>query len=193
MSENLNYVVLPDALIEDLAGKKDIRFYLNSPYLDLRGDKPMLVATNGHLLAAASVEISGDVEQGPIPTEAIKRVRKDDKNMGINTKHLYFEGGRCGTGKVMFEREHMDCKYPDWTNIVKTKVTAETKPDITFDARYFKTMQDVLAPGEKVGEAGIAIFLERDANGDVDPESAFHVKCRKRGDVIAIIMPMRWN
>ena len=191
MSANLNYVVLPVALIEDLAAKHDIRFYLNDPYLDLRGKKPMLVATNGHLLAAAPVEVSGDVPQGPIPLEAIKRVRKDQKDKA--NPDLYFAADdMCGTGKVMFKREHMDCKYPDWTQMVP-KLSDKTQPDITFDARYFKAMQDALAPGVKIAQAGVAVFLKRDKAGVVDPRAAFRVKCKRSDDVIGVIMPMQWD
>jgi len=188
---NLNYIVLPCALIEDIAAKNDVRFYLNDPYLDMRGKKPMLVATNGHLLAAAPVVVSGDVPQGPIPFEAIKRVRKDQKHKA--NPDLYFaDNDMCGTGKVMFKREHMDCKYPDWSQLVP-KLTKTASPDITFDARYFKAMQDALAPGAKIAQAGCGIFLRRDKKGNTDPRAAFRVVCKKNDDVLAVIMPMQFD
>lgn len=191
VSEIMSYIVLPDALVEDLAAKKDIRFYLNQPYLDLSGSKPMLVATNGHLLVAAPVEVSGDVPQGPIPIEAIKRVRKTTgKDTGLN--RLVFKDGMCGNGKVMFERPYMDCKFPAWRTLVP-KFKKGVAPDITFDARYFKAMQDALAPGMKISQAGTAVFLQRDKKGDVDPRAAFRVMCKRHDDVLAVIMPMRFD
>jgi len=188
MSKTDNYIVLPDVLVEDLAAKGDVRHYLNEPYLDKRGKQPMLVATNGHLLIAAPVEIVGEVPQGPIPTEAIKRCRKTDKTL---PPRMCFDADMCGTGKVMFERENMDCKYPEWTNIVP-KMKKGVAPDICFDARYFQAMQAALAPSAKIGTAGTAVFLQRKENGDVDPRASFRVMC-KHDDVIGVIMPMRWD
>ncbi len=187
MAKTKNYITVPHALIEDIAANKDVRFYLNQPYLDKRGKKPMLVATNGHMLAAAPVEVHGDVEQGPIPTEAIKRCRKADRTL---PPVMYFDGLLCGTGKVMFEREFMDCKFPDWTKLIPKKRKGPS--DIAFDARYFKMLQDALAPGTKIGQAGTAVWLQYDGKGKVDSKAAFRVDC-KDDEAIGVLMPMRWD
>jgi DNA polymerase III sliding clamp (beta) subunit (PCNA family) len=183
---------LPQALIEDLAAKNDVRYYLNDPYLDKRGDTPMLVATNGHVLAAIPVKLHGDIEQGPIPTEAIKRCRKDQRTHA--EKFLYFEAGRCGTGKVMFEREHMDCKFPQWTNLVPKIDTEKADYDICIDAAYMDLMQKSLCggPRKKHASQGVEVYLARKGK-TIDPRAAFLIKPAPKGEagIIGVIMPMR--
>src|SRR5690606_20867227 len=92
-------VILPAGQVELCAAKGDVRcYYLNMPYLDLADpEKPMLVASNGHVLAAAPVTIEGDVSEGPIPIEAIKYARRK-KTRQPSRAQLVFDGPMVGTG-----------------------------------------------------------------------------------------------
>ena len=127
-----NYIVLPEGQVELCAAKGDIRYYLNHPFLDLSDEKrPMLVATNGHVLAAAPVAIHGNVSQGPIPLEAIKRARAAAKKRKTPEVQLVFIGDMCGTPDALFKRPPFDFTYPDWRKIIPKSNGSD--PDMSFN------------------------------------------------------------
>jgi hypothetical protein len=111
-------IVLPEAEVERCAAKGDVRYYLNWPYLDLSDKKkPMLVASNGHVLAGASVHLKGTIQPGPIPLEAIAQARKEAKAAGGGEVKLVFKDFMVGTENQMFKRPDGDFTYLDWRTI----------------------------------------------------------------------------
>lgn len=74
-----------DALIESVCCKANgTRDALSLPFLDTSGKTPMLVATNGHALAAIDVEADKS-EHGYVPIAALKHARKlGAKNLPAN-------------------------------------------------------------------------------------------------------------
>lgn len=185
-----NVLILPHGRIELCAARGDVRYYLNTPYLDLSDKKqPMLVATNGHVLAAAPVTIEGQVTQGPIPIAAIKAARAVKTKQPQIGHRLIFDGNMVGTGEVMWKRPE-DVKYPDWRKVVP-KLAAKAEPDIGVNGDYIAMLQDALAGTGKKWR-GLGIFLARDgekiATGGAIRIRSAHADCQ---DVIGVVMPMR--
>ncbi len=191
-------ILLPKLRFEDAAAKGDVRFYLNSPYLDLRGDKPMLVATNGHILLAVECQIEGHVSEGSLGLEAIQRCRKDTPPIGVTI--LKFDGRMHGTGKVMFERPNWNTKmeYPKWRNAAP-EIDQTAAPDVTFNPKLFAQMATAFGCG-KNGGMGLK-FERKKPKGrqkvtDIDGEQSISVRSSdseiSATEYHAIIMPMRF-
>lgn len=190
-------LTLPEVKVEAATAVKDVRFYLNAPYLDLKDKgKPKLVATNGHFLLVADVTIEGTVAEGWLSLEAINRVRKDCGK--YSEALMQFDGDMHGTGDVMFKRPDMkDAKYPDWRNVAKQVEDHPDKPDICFKHAYLKTIADSLCTNK---EEGIALTLGRSAksrakNKPIDSARPIVVRAGRKHNVgyTAILMPMRFD
>jgi hypothetical protein len=187
---------LPVVKVELAVGDNEVRYYLNHPFLDLRHGKPTLVATNGHFLLAAEVEIEGTVEEGPVPLRAIQAARKRGANHGTLRPVLYFDREMCGTGDAMFRRPKYDFKYPEWWKVVPN-VDTNQKPDIAFSGRYIKTMAKALCSG------GVSLYISRNEHAkEPDPTKAITVRSAvnihgaassEAPAYHAVLMPMRFD
>lgn len=178
---DLPYIVLPEERVELCVAKNDVRYYLQWPYLDLRGDEPMLVATNGHILAAAPVEVVGDFPQGPLPVIAIKVARKSKEG------NLYLENGRVGTLDAMYKRPEDHAKYPQWTNVVPD--IGKRAADIGVNARYLATAQEVLNSTNAVSP-GLAVWFSKEGT-KVHGDKQFVVRGVNGTEGFCCVMPMR--
>lgn len=189
-------ILLPKLRFEDATAKQDVRFYLNSPYLDLSGDRPVLVATNGHVLISVECEIDGKVSEGSIGLEAVQRCRKDAKH---DAAILRFNDKMHGTGKVMFERPNWDQKitYPKWRNVIPD-VSTDGDPDCAFNDQYFSLMSKAF--GKRTNAVGLK-FGRKKPKGrqkvtEIDPRQAIQVRSAdpEIADLKynAVIMPMRF-
>ena len=185
----LNLVILPEARVELCASKGDVRYYLNWAYLDL-SDKtqPMLVASNGRILAAAPVTIEGAVTAGPIPVEAIKAARAVKTTQPQIGARLIFEGDMCGTRDVMYRRPANDFKYPDWRSVVP-QLPKSTTPDIGLNGDYIATIQKVLK-GRKYG--GLKFTMQRDEKNAIVKNKAVLLQGydAEFAGAVAVVMPM---
>lgn len=187
----LNVVVLPAARVELCAAKGDVRYYLNWPYLDLSDKKrPMLVATNGHMLAAAPVTIEGDVKAGPIPVKAIQAARAVRTKQPHVGHRLIFDGDMCGTGEVMYRRPSSDFKYPDWRSAVP-KLDKNAKPDIGVNGDYVATLQNVVA-GTRKKWRGLSITMLRDEEKNIAKNQPMLIRSLdpELAETIAVLMPL---
>ena len=185
-----NVLVLPVAKVELCTAKGNVRYYLNYPYLDLSDKKkPMLVATNGHVLAAAPVLIGSKVKEGPLPLAALKAARAVRSKQPQIGHRLYLEGAMVGTGDVMYKRPDGDFKFPDWRKVFVPPET-DRKPDVRFNGNYMKLMQDVF--GGTLMMTGLSVFLGRDGKA-TDPTKPILVRGSNPDarDTIAVVMPMR--
>lgn len=183
-------ITLPDVRVELCAATQDVRWYLNWPYLDLREPgQPMLVATDGHKLLAAPVEVSGELESCALPLEAFQAARQ-----GPSPHCITFDGEMCGTDEAMFRipgRENQNgFKYPLWRNVAKD--APKTKPAIGINAASLDTLHKALG-GDKYH--GITLAFTTTKDGDTDPARLVrvrHISHSKNDEaVIAILMPMR--
>ena len=197
-------IILPEIRFETATAKKDVRYYLNEPYLDLRGKTPVLVATNGHFLIAVECEIEGQVSQGSISLEAITRCRKDG---GKHTAAvLKFDGKMHGTGKVMFERPNLDgVNYPKWEQVAP-KIEQRQKADVAFNAEYIATLARALdnssaksrSSGMPITACGLILGKDKKAKTKVkpvDPRAAISVRGNSPACFSsvyhAVLMPLR--
>jgi hypothetical protein len=106
------------------AEKSDVRYYLNSVYLDfkLQADKPYVnvVATDGHLLAAFKDPIPNEgvlVEDFSIliPLDTIKTlIKMTDKKQTFVTLEKVGDSWRIGD----LNFEAIDGKFPDYTRVI---------------------------------------------------------------------------
>jgi hypothetical protein len=140
-------LILPTAKVEmAVATNDDLRYYLTLPYLDLREpEDPQLVATNGHMLIAAPVTITGKLESTWIPVEAIAAARKQQP------AELRFASGMCGTKLAMFAAPTWtgDAKYPEWRRLLKTAPEGET--DVMLQGRYLDKLAMALGDDKYTG------------------------------------------
>ena len=179
---------LPECFIEDLCAKKDVRFYLNTPYLDLAGERPLIVSCTGAFVTFVEVDITGDVIEGPLSVEAIKAARRADR-VGHGT--IIFDRDMMGPGDVMYRRPDIgDLKFPDWRAIVP-KLDDNASHDIAFNAELLAAAQKALGKGNKYG--GCKVYLGRDKDGGVGANLAMTVKPLSpvEGNPITVVMPMR--
>lgn len=187
--EHCPTITLSPGRIEDCCAKDDEpRYYLKWPYLDLSGKKPLLVATNGAILAAITVRIDGEVSEGPLPVEALKAARREVSGTSENPKLLVFDKEWVGTEKALFRRPGMDGKYkfPDWRRVVP-EVEADQQPDIGFDAEYLARCQRALGNGDKYHTA--RFYLQKN---DIKGAKAALVRPMSNDfDAFCVIMPMR--
>lgn len=115
------------------AAKCDVRFYLNSVYLDF--PKGRIVATDGHKLFAAKIgedQILSDMPAVIVPREliesALKSLSKRDRDntdiaitVGIGEVTTVELHARSG----MFRAPAVEAKYPDYERIFPHKLSGE--------------------------------------------------------------------
>lgn len=184
------HVVLSSAQVELCAAKNDVRYYLNEPYLDMSDlEHPMLVATNGHVLVAAPVEVVGKVSAGPVPGEAIKRARKH-KTRKPGQPTLTFARDMVGTGDVMFRR-HEPVHFPDWRKVIDEEAK-KREPDLAVNGDYMTLVQKAITPPGRM--RGVRLHFCRDEEGAIDNTKGFLVTAispNHDNGVIGVVMPMR--
>jgi len=208
----LPHVEIPSVKLETLCAVNDVRHYLYHPFLDLSDpDKPMLVATNGHLFTACEVKVHGAVTRGPIPCDAIKAARQEHarRNRG-RRQHtgepaaVFFEGDRVGTDTVMFKRPCYEDIFKDrpdgnatgWVNWrAMVAATQGDTDDIGIDAALLYRLSRAMYGGRTKG-LGVVLSIGRDKHGQLDPRAGLQVRwLGRRGDqdpeAIAVVMPMR--
>lgn len=181
-------MALPDALVELAAAKSDVRWYLNWPYLDMTDrKKPAMVATNGHVMAMAPVAVTGSVQAGPLPFEAIVAARKAAKKTGKTAK-LTFAGDLVGTSDQMFKRPKHDFTYPDWRKIVNDADVNGREHDVALNGDYMAMMQKVIGSGNY---KSVRIFCGRDG-AKIAANKPVVFKGSTHSEAIGIVMPMRF-
>lgn len=183
-------ITLPELKVETAVAKQDVRYYLNYPYLDLSGTVPMLVATNGHFLLAARVEIDGDCDSGPLPLEAIKYARKLHPRSSLTLPAIVVDGDMVGAGVsndyCAWKRPTFDkFAYPDWRSVVP-KIEPKAEPTVTVNGSYLDLIEKACPKSRYAGMSiwcGTQNELQRDA-----------IACRTYGmdaDDVAVVMPVR--
>lgn len=187
----LPYIELPGGHIEEsCAGKDDVRYYLQYPFLDMDGDTPMLVATNGHILTAFRVAVSGKVATGPLPIEAIKVARK---GRNVEVPRLYFDGDKVGDGTTWITRPAYDFKFPYWRKVIPD-IDDSSDPDIALNEQYLSVLSKSLnGTARHITTKGVRIWLAAEDDGQIAPDKGMLVKPASaiNGDGFSVLMPMR--
>lgn len=141
--------------IEKASASKDIRYYLNDvAYVSEHDGKPVMIATDGKILAVCPVEMEDGDTQGFIQTDAIIKARKQGGNVKANG-NIQFPDGSTMT------RESKDgAKYPDVDRVIpKTESLSETV--LTFDAERFYRLARAITLKNKAGIRRIELRFDR--------------------------------
>lgn len=142
--------------------KEATRYAIPHPWLDLSDSaKPVLVATDGKILAVVPVSDVCDETSGPVPKEALRdafKVKGQHKGrVEANGKAVVY-----GTGAT-YVRPDAGCTMPDWRQIVP-KCNRFT---VCLDANLLAKLQDVLEQAQP-GLPGVMLSMDIDADGKVD-------------------------
>ena len=182
--------------------KCDIRYYPNGIkaeiYPSVSDSEPgkfgriVLVATNGHMLAAVSISFAdGDIARAPleliIPDTAIAGALKASRIAKNSPVELVSVDGKDwrldANGGAVFHFQPVDAHYPDWRRVIPPiPKPAECGP-AQLDPRYVSAFGDAAADlGEKPS------FVRIHAQ---DPNQAALVRIEDREDFIGVVMPVR--
>ena len=99
--------------------KENSRYAINGAYLDKYGESPLLVATNGRILAAVPVDdADGDTAQ-IVPADAVKNATTGAGVFGLISANGHIKSSR-GPGKPETEYPKFDddARFPVWRDVV---------------------------------------------------------------------------
>ena len=109
------------ALVQYAMAQQDIRYYLNGLLFSLREDALVVVATDGHRLALASLAVSSGAARTEVilPRKAILELAKllGDTDEPVSVKVLDNQVS-FGFGRISFITKVVDGKFPDFQKVV---------------------------------------------------------------------------
>ncbi len=129
---------------------RDVRYYLNGVCLELMGDSMILIGTDGHRMAWATLEddnsggcLNAQTNHGPqfiIEAEYVKLLLGMFKPSAYDQGHLDFEF-TDGLVTISGRQGEMRCKliegeYPNWRRVCKSGAKAEGVAEICVNADY---------------------------------------------------------
>ena len=135
------------------AGKQDVRWYLNGLLIETTATDAILVASDGHTLAAHRVSIDDVEDHQPglqviVPRSALESVKP--RRSG-RTQTVVIEVGAEAitvTGETSATVDPIDAKYPDWRRVLPAQVSGEPgQVDPRFFARVAQLADAVLGKG----------------------------------------------
>ena len=170
---------MPNRKIEKACGHKDVRYYLNEPYLDV--ENSVIIATSGTILAACPVELDeGDIS-GTVTAESIKAAIKASPVKAIKhkTANIKANGSLQLDNGQSFPRAELTRKRVDYQRVIPD--TDKIEMVISLDAKLLKDLSDAInAPGSSV----VKIHIQ-------DNTKAFYVESDKGSECYGVIMPCR--
>ena len=190
-------MIYPDTKLELACAKKDSRYYLMTPWLDSKGPDPLVVATDGHIIAALPAEILSDDVDGMVPLDAIKASR--DKS------NAFLQGGCSITltessaemiSGQSFPRSNGET-FPDHTVVFKDHAARNEKCDILLDVAMLKRLADALhdRKGNKV--LGMRLWFGKNPDGTIDGCKSVYMEPKLADDESdlplrkGVLMPIR--
>ena len=109
------------ALVQYAMAQQDIRYYLNGLLFSLREDALVVVATDGHRLALASLAVNLGTTRAEVilPRKAILELAKllGDTDEPVSLKILENQVS-FGFGRISFITKVVDGKFPDFQKVV---------------------------------------------------------------------------
>lgn len=152
-------------------------------------DRAKLIATNGSVLIAAPVEISGAVAAGPIHDLPLTQARARDGWLS------YFEGSNTWSAEGCQPRGIANAdqlRFPAWRHIVP-KDAFKAKPDIMLNGIELDVLQRALNGGED-SAGGLRIACTRNEGGiDANKVTFITPDWRCEHKAFALMMPMRFG
>lgn len=110
-------------LVQYAMAQQDIRYYLNGMLLVLSGDVLKVVATDGHRLAYASMQLSESVESLEVilprkaVQELVKLLNENDEDVSVE---LAATQVKFSIQDVILVSKVVDGKFPDFTRVIPT-------------------------------------------------------------------------
>lgn len=183
------------AYVSNFAADKDIRYYLNAVCLQNSQTHGLtVVATNGHVLAKASISPKAiDSEEWEIifPIKEIKALTGYKGHMGLdltwNSVTSLIEIKNPETGCLSTVKAEQ-CKYPDWHRVVpQDSETLEANTKIGINLKYLALLDKAYKAFKRYSqEMAEAVAMKYHGQGRAlvfEPEGVT--------DIFVLIMPMR--
>lgn len=173
----------------ELAGKKDIRYYLNGVRVEFRHDLTRLIACEGHILGLLNIKAEN---QGlgalTIPREFIENLPKASKKsdplitISQNTENPTF--WHCEYDNIKTSFYEIEGKYPDYTRVLQP-IKTSGKPS-QFNDQFISAFK----------KCGLALtFLHKDNFFPEiihnDNSSALVELPTLQGQFVGVIMPLK--
>ncbi|MGB6105681.1 MAG: hypothetical protein WBF88_17700 [Pusillimonas sp.] len=171
-----------------VSAKYDIRYYLNSVYVEAAGNETVCVATDGHHLVAIRRQASNEVPEATsviVPNEIVAMLTKGRKKKDAHMIDLVFQDGKWVAplptcGHIQFEG--IEAKYPHWRGVTPKETSGVAG---NYNTRLLKNLQDAASDLGASGHYSVSMSQ----NG----EGAALVTCNSLNDfdMVGIIMPYR--
>ena len=162
------------------AGPRQFRRVMEEPYLDT--ENSLIVATDGHILAACPVELDEGDTSGNVSSEAIKAALKSSpvKSRSAKTANIKANGSLELDNGATYPRENLG-QFPDYKRIIPDLDKAEMV--ISLDAKLLKDLADAInTPGSSI----VTLHIK-------DNATAFYVDSDALSDCYGVIMPCKVN
>jgi DNA polymerase-3 subunit beta len=122
-------------LVQYAMAQQDIRYYLNGLLMVVDGGELKLVATDGHRLAFASMELPASLprQEAIIPRKTVLELTKLLADTGEEVRiELSASQAAFGFGSIDLVSKLIDGKFPDYTRVIptthKNKLQADREP-----------------------------------------------------------------
>ena len=174
----------PDTKIEAVCPKKDGRYYLLQPYLDVEAGK--LIATNGNAMAILDVTDTAGELSGPVPIDAFKRARDKSECVAAGLDLTAPDVVKMPVSGATMPRGDSTITYPDWARVLP----AASDSDIVFgiDAALLLRLADALK-GRNSKDRVVQLRLKLNAKGEFDNGC---IRVEAGEGVVGAIMPCRY-
>lgn len=148
------------AAVATHAAKKDVRYYLNAVLFEVKGGRLYIVATDGHRMAFAKVDASGESDHSfLVPLETVLQIIKHKgEKVAIE---LDGDKVKANVNGADIAAPVVDGRFPDWRRVVPANgwekwefTESRTGTDggaLTFDSSDLIVNAEYLAEYAKVG------------------------------------------
>lgn len=182
------------ARVAPFAAKQDVRYYLNGVCIEPADGGSVIVATNGHMMAAlfsAGTRVERTIIV-PVNTAFLNKIRA----MGIegtidleNEKAFPILRMR-GEVRYVHPQTILDGKFPDWRRVVgRSEDLAEGIPG-SYNVKYLKTaIQATDSALDNDRYSGIRFFHKKE--DPLNSPLVIRPQYRDASDLVVLVMPMR--
>lgn len=161
------------AAVSRCMADRDVRYYLNGLFVEVSGSEARLVATNGHILAAARFTLADpNLFSLIVPAETIKQAiagKCETVALEMNALGDYLLAGQRFTP--------VEGKFPEYRRVFPARVTGEAAPG--FDPNYVAAFAKA---GKDLGSREGPIFRQNGTGGTV-------VHFYNVDDFVGVLMP----
>lgn len=182
--------------IEKAASTDETRLSLMDPRLDLQDKKgPVMVATDGKILAVIPVTVDEKDVAGMVPIEALLCGRKAGKVLGQTQLLLEKDTAKEAMTSATYRRSS-DLSYPNWRQVIPNSARSEVK--LSFDIRLLAKLANAIGVGAGTGKGKgdggdgiITLHIAKDADGEIRGQDPVRVTAKAGGDAVGVLMPCR--